>query len=192
VASHGGRAGGNRGGCHGGWGHSHGDGGRGGGGGGGGNYNNNANRSQQPFDANGNPHPQCQVCSKYGHTALKCWKCFKQDYMGEEKVAGAATHSYNIDPSWYVDTGAMDHITSELDKLTFRECYNGHDQVHTASGSGMDIHHVGQSTIHTPCDNLLLKNILHVPDTTKSLLSASKLAFDNNAILEIHPFNFFC
>jgi histone deacetylase 1/2 len=110
--------------------------------------------------------------------------------MGEEKVAGAATHSYNVDPSWYIDTGEMDHITSELDKLTFRERYNGHDQVHTASGSGMDIHHVGQSTIHTPCDKLLLKNILHVPDATKSLLFASKLAFDNNAFLEIHPFDF--
>jgi histone deacetylase 1/2 len=189
LASRGGRNGGNRGGRGGGFGRGRGDGGRGGGAGGG-NYNSNANRSQQPFDANGNPRPQCQLCGKYGHVAAKCWKHFNKDYMGEEKVAAAVTHSYNVDPSWYIDTGATDHITSELDKLTFRERYNGHDQVHTASGSGMDIHHVGQSTIHTPCDKLVLKDILHVPNATKSPLSASKLAFNNNAFLEIHLFDF--
>ncbi|XP_071678294.1 uncharacterized protein [Lolium perenne] len=119
LASRGGRNGGNRGGRGGGFGRGRGDGGRGGGAGGG-NYNNNANRSQQPFNANGNPRPQCQLCGKYGHVAAKCWKRFNKEYMGEEKVAGAVTHSYNIDPSWYIDTGATDHITSELDKLTFR------------------------------------------------------------------------
>jgi histone deacetylase 1/2 len=123
--------------------------------------------------------------------ALKCWKRFNKDYMGEEKVDGAATHSYNIDPNWYIDTGTTDHIMGELNKLTTRDRYHGHNQVHTASGSSMDIHHVGQSTIHTPCDKLHLINILHVPKATKSLVSAHKLAYDNNTFLEIHPFDFF-
>jgi hypothetical protein len=29
--------------------------------------------------------------------------------------------TYNIDKNWYTDTGAFDHITSDLEKLTFRE-----------------------------------------------------------------------
>lgn len=45
--------------------------------------------------------------------------------------------------------GATDHITGELDKLSFREKYNGGKQIHTANGSGMDISHVGKTTIHT-------------------------------------------
>jgi hypothetical protein len=43
----------------------------------------------------------------------------------------------------------MDHITSELDKLTTREKYHGSDQVHAANGSGMPISHIGHSTIHS-------------------------------------------
>jgi preprotein translocase subunit YajC len=34
------------------------------------------------------------------------------------------------------------------------EKYNGGDQIHTTSGAGMTIKHVGQSTIVTPSRNL--------------------------------------
>lgn len=47
------------------------------------------------------------------------------------------TDSYGVDTNWYADTGATHHITGELDKLTVRDKYHGHDQVHTASGSGL-------------------------------------------------------
>ncbi|KAK1695899.1 hypothetical protein QYE76_012596 [Lolium multiflorum] len=103
---------------------------------GGGNYNNSAcPNSQQPFDANGNPRPQCQICGKYGHPALKCWKRFNKDYNGDEKSAGSSSHAYGVDTNWYLDTGASDHVTGELDKPTTRESYHGHEQIHTASGS---------------------------------------------------------
>jgi hypothetical protein len=111
--------------------------------------------------------PTCQVCLKEGHTTDRCWHRYEEDYVLEEKNAGAATRSYNVDKNWYTDTGATDHITSELDKLAFREKYNGGDQVHTASGTGMDIGHIGHSIIHTPIRDLNLKNILHVPSTEK-------------------------
>ncbi|KAK1650913.1 hypothetical protein QYE76_068718 [Lolium multiflorum] len=133
LASRGGGRNGYRGG-HGG-GRGRGDGGRGGGNGGG-NYNNSARpNSQQPFDANGNPPPQCQICGKYGHPALKCWKRFNKDYNGDEKSAGSSSHAYGVDTNWYLDTGASDHVTGELDKLTTRDSYHGHEQIHTASGA---------------------------------------------------------
>ncbi|XP_020176901.1 uncharacterized protein [Aegilops tauschii subsp. strangulata] len=47
-----------------------------------------------------------------------------------EKSASAVAKS-----SYGVDTGATDHITGELDKLTMRERYNGHDQVNMPNGS---------------------------------------------------------
>jgi hypothetical protein len=91
----------------------------------------------------------CQVYGKTGHTALRCYKRFDANHNGDDKHTNAATSSYNVDTDWYTNTGATDHITSELDKLTVREKYGGVDQVHTASGSGMPICHVGQSSIHT-------------------------------------------
>jgi mannitol-specific phosphotransferase system IIBC component len=77
-----------------------------------------------------------------------------------------------------------DHITGELEKLSFREKYNGGEQIHTASGTGMNISHVGQSIIRTSVCNLGLNNILHVPDATKNLVSVHRLATDNNVFFE--------
>jgi hypothetical protein len=116
---------------------------------------------------NGRPCVRCQLCGKNGHEVLKCWERFNRDYNGEEKVAGSASTSYGVDPNWYIDSGTTDHITRDLEKLSMRERYNGHDQVHTASGAGMHISHIGHSNYHTPLRNFCLKNILHIPKASK-------------------------
>jgi hypothetical protein len=54
----------------------------------------------------------------------------------------------------------------------------------------MNIAHIGHSVLHTPDNSLQLRNILHVPDASMSLLSPHKIALDNNAFMEIHPFFF--
>ena len=83
-------------------------------------------------------------------TVVKCWYRFDTSFQPEEKMAGSATTaSYQVDTNWYVDSGATDHITGELDKLTVGEKYGGQDQVHTASRSGMMISHVGHSVYST-------------------------------------------
>lgn len=134
--------------------------------------------------------PVCQVCFKKGHTAARCWHRFEEDFVLDEKLAGAATNSYHVDTNWYTDTGATDHITGELEKLSIREKYAGGDQIHTASGSGMTISHIGQSTVNTPNRNLHLNDVLYVPQAKKNLVSVHKLTSDNSAFIEFHP-NFF-
>lgn len=112
--------------------------------------------------------------------------------MPEEcHVTAAATNSYNVNTNWYTNNGVTDHITGELEKLAVRDKYNGAKQIHTASGVGMHISHIGQSTIHTPSRPLTLHNILHIPSTQKNLASVHRLAFGNNVFLEFHP-DFFC
>jgi hypothetical protein len=98
-----------------------------------------------------------------------------------------------VDTNWYTDTGATYHITEggELEKLSFCEKYHGGDQVHTANGAGMNIRHIGDTTIYTPSRNLKLSNILHVPQATKNLGSVHRFAVDNNVFLEFHPYFFF-
>ena len=148
--------------------------------------------------------PVCQLCGKVGHVASRCFKRFKREYLGidndgrfMDRQVAAATHgqgqtsSYPVDPSWYADTGATDHLTNELDKLTVRENYNGKDQVHAANGSGMHIHHVGQSTIPTSSKSLKLRDVLHVPSVTRSLMSVRRFSIDNNVLFEFHPHYFF-
>jgi hypothetical protein len=138
----------------------------------------------------GRTNETCQICGKIGHTALNYWKRHQKNYRGPGKSTGAAYGSYGVDTNWYTDSGATDHITGELEKLHVRDRYNGNEQIHTASGSVMDIHHIGHSVIHTPTHDFHLKNIMHVPQATKSLLSTSRLARDNHAFVEYWPNSF--
>lgn len=133
--------------------------GRGDGAGGRGRGNSGAGRGlggnqQQRIDTR----PVCQVCYKRGHVA---------NYVPDERHVAAASYAYGVDTTWYIDIGATDHLTSELDKLTTREKYKGTDQIHTASGAGMKIKHIGHSFIHILSRTLHLKNVLHVPQASK-------------------------
>jgi hypothetical protein len=89
-----------------------------------------------------------------------------------------------------VNSGATDHITGELEKLSVHDKYHGGDQVHTASGAGMRINHVGHSILHFPIRDIHLKHILHVPHANKNLISVNRLVRNNHAFLEFHPNHF--
>jgi hypothetical protein len=98
----------------------------------------------------------CQLCGLDGNLASWCHRHFKRDFLGignngkgnERQVSMATTPgytpSYPIDAPWYVDSGATDHLTSQINKLNAREMYQGTDKVHTANGAGMHISHIGQ------------------------------------------------
>ncbi|XP_073351779.1 uncharacterized protein [Aegilops tauschii subsp. strangulata] len=91
-------------------------------------YNNNRGRrnsSGKPREGADVTH--CQICGKPGHTARDCWYRFEEDKESsqDEKVAAAAEGSYGVDTNWYVDSGATNHITGDLEKVTVREKYCG-------------------------------------------------------------------
>lgn len=138
--------------------------------------------------------PTCQICGTVRHSAFKCYNRFDASYQGEELLRftnHANTGHQAFDPAWYVDSGATDHITGDLEKLNVREIYSGKEQVHAANGSGMKISHIGDSHIHMPHNqSLVLKNVLLVPQTQKSLLSAHRLTNDNNVSIELFPNGF--
>jgi hypothetical protein len=81
------------------------------------------------------------------------------------------TSSYPVDPIWYADTAATDHLTNDLNKITMREQYQGKDQVQTANDIGMRITHIGHSIIPTQSHTLHLKNT----STLLMLLAISSL-----------------
>jgi hypothetical protein len=89
-----------------------------------------------------------------------------------------------------MDFRATDHITDELEKLTVRNKYQGGDQIHTASGAGMDISHIGHAIVNTPHHPIQLKNILYALRIKKNLISIHRLTVDNSIFIELHPFFF--
>jgi histone deacetylase 1/2 len=181
LASRGGRSGGGNP-------HGRGSGGRGGRGRG----RSRGNGRQGPQNGSKTKRPTCQLCGREGHTIIRFYKHFDASFQGvqEHKSASTATTSYNVDTNWYTDTGATDHVTSELEKLTMRDKYQAGDQVHTASGVGMEIEQIGRSFVRTLHRDLVLSNVLYVPQANKNLASVHKLPADNDAFYEFHP-NYF-
>jgi hypothetical protein len=58
---------------------------------------------------------------------MECWYHFDKKFTPDDKYAGAATTSYCVDSNWYTDTGATDHVTSDLEKLKIHDKYKGND-----------------------------------------------------------------
>ena len=141
-----------------------------------GNYNNNAGDCDRP---------RCQLCNVTGHVVKDCWYRYDPNFVPRERTSNAANYNnnYGAESNWCIDTGATDHITSDLERLHVHDKYHGNDQVHTANGAGMDINHIGHSIKPTHDRNLHLKYVLHVLDTSKNLISAHRLANDNHAFL---------
>jgi histone deacetylase 1/2 len=52
------------------------------------------------------------------------------------------------------------------------------------------ITHIGHSSLNTADRPLALRNILHVPNITKNLLSVHKFSRDNDVFFEYHPWHF--
>ena len=108
-----------------------------------------------------------------------------ESYQDEPPSAAlAATFSYKIDPNLYCDTDATDRITSDLDRLAVHERYHGGEQDQVGNGTSLQILHIGHSSINTAARPLALRNILHVPETSKYLLSVHKFFRDNDVFFE--------
>jgi hypothetical protein len=84
------------------------------------------------------------------------------------------TSSYTIDTNWYMDNGANDHHTSDLNRLSRHKHYTGKDNVQVANGSGLSIYHIGHSLLPSSSRSLYLHNVLHVPGLSKHLFIYSE------------------
>lgn len=73
------------------------------------------------------------------------------------KISGAVSHNYN--GSWIVDTGASDHMTSNLNQLKNLKPLPPPITITLPNGSLKNMTQVAQ--VHIP-PNLTLHNVLHV------------------------------
>ncbi|XP_073363344.1 uncharacterized protein [Aegilops tauschii subsp. strangulata] len=93
-----------------------------------GNGGHNGGRNRRP--------PRCQICRMEGHYAIDCRERYNHAYQSDEHRSGNMVTYGHRDNNWYLDTGATDHLTNVLDRLTMHERYGGKDQVQVANGGG--------------------------------------------------------
>ena len=128
--------------------------------------------------------PKCQLCKNWGHEATACRKFLDRDDRNTNPSGNMASTSSNDQPHWHMDTGATDHLTSDLERLHVYERYGGKDHVQVANGAGLSISHIGHSQLAG--SSLRLNNVLHVPRISKHLLSVYRLVSDNDVFVEFH------
>ncbi len=131
------------------------------------NFSRGRGSSQFSSNNSGSFHAFCQICFKAGHTTQACWHRFDQNFQvssNQSPQAFVASTSSTVDPAWYPDTGANNHIIADYGNLNLHaEDYTGQDQVRIGNGQGLHIHHIGSSILCSFNKNFFLKNILHVP-----------------------------
>lgn len=124
---------------------------------------------------------------------MKCYNRFDQNYQGPTNNNNnsffASTESVGT-LEWLFDSGA-NHITTNANNLNKKIEYRGGEKLVAGNGQELPIYNTGTFVLHSNNGIINLKNILHVPGDTRNLLSILKLTFDNNAIVDFHPFSVF-
>uniref|UniRef100_A0A2N9H9U6 Retrovirus-related Pol polyprotein from transposon TNT 1-94-like beta-barrel domain-containing protein n=1 Tax=Fagus sylvatica TaxID=28930 RepID=A0A2N9H9U6_FAGSY len=138
----------------------------------------NSNHSSTPTSSGSIP--QCQICKKKGHHALKCWHRFDHSYQDDQVPQALAALHINSPTAgeWLPDTGATAHITDDPGILSDLKPYVGSDSVMVGNGHQLPITHTGNAHIFPTDSSLSLNNVLVVPDIKKNLLSVSQLTCD--------------
>lgn len=83
------------------------------------------------------------ICGVYGHDALRCYSRFNHAIQPETSNRAAhfsnTSDNYTADANWYMDSGATDHMTNDMERLHTHEAYKGNEQIQVANGP----HHKG-------------------------------------------------
>lgn len=88
-----------------------------------------------------------------------------------------------MDPSWYFDSRATDHVTSDPKKLHITEPHTEDNKLQVANGNHLLITHSGSTSL----SSLRLPKVFVVPRLITNLLSVSQLTQDNNVFMEFWP-----
>ncbi|CAA7017709.1 unnamed protein product [Microthlaspi erraticum] len=169
-------------------------------------HNNNNNWQQPPpqfapRQAQYTPRPylgRCQFCGVTGHSARRCPQLHQT--VGPfaspppmsapwQPRAQLAAVPYNAS-NWVMDSGATHHLTTDLNNLALHQPYNGGEEVTIANGTGLNISHIGSSSLSTPTRSLMLHDVLYVPDLKRNLISVYRMYNNNKVSVEFFPTSF--
>lgn len=157
-----------------------------------GNYRGRGHGGRNNYISYRNNKPTCQVCGKFGHAANICFHRFKKEFAPVSQVntnrnsAYVATPEVVADPSWLANSGASNHVTPDLSNLQIHTDYQGKEAQTVGNGSKLAIQSVGRNVLKTRNFNMVLDNVLYVPNIKWNLLSISQLTCDNNCSVEFH------
>ncbi|XP_073360436.1 uncharacterized protein [Aegilops tauschii subsp. strangulata] len=156
----------------------------------------NSNNSRRPSSSRARP--RCQLCKKAGHEVMECWHRYDENFVPDSRHVAAAMREQGGEGVWYVDSGATDHVTSELEQLALREQYHGNDQIHTASGGVVLMMFVQDWGVILCVQNrtkmVQKTKLIHLVAAARdpALIRASALPLSSRDPMQIGSYNIFC
>lgn len=139
-----------------------------------------------------------QICKKSGHSNADCYHHMNLNYQPQNQKLDfnspttlISISPEVIDPNWYLDTRANNHITPDFLALSLHSLYKGPGKVAVGLGQELQIKHTGSGTVNTPTHHFSLSNILHVSSLTTNLIYVNKFTKDNNYIVSFDAQWFF-
>jgi hypothetical protein len=129
----------------------------------------------------------CFRCRGPNHKANGCFA--SNEEARQFKVFAALQVADTIEETWYPDTGANHHMTSETCEVQGIHSYLRNDSVMVENENGLQIYGIGQVSL--PATDIKLNNVLIVPDIKKKLLSVSQLTKKHNSYFIFYPWGFF-
>lgn len=110
----------------------------------------------KPNNFGTNERPICQICFKIGHEAQICYHRTNLDYKPQPPSHGHNKNQKSVaaflassvmptpavvaDNSWYMDSGASHHLTSDVSNLNPVMPFQGVEQVMVGDGSNIEDH----------------------------------------------------
>ncbi|KAG6749379.1 hypothetical protein POTOM_046424 [Populus tomentosa] len=148
---------------------------------------NGTRQKQIPYNSNcGRGNITCFRCGGPNHKADGCFA--SDEEANQYKAFAAIKIGETAKDSWYSDTGANQHMTSNTNEVQGIISYPGNDSIMVGNGQGLPITGTGNVTI--PTTNLKLKDVLVVPEMKKKLLYVSQFTRDNNCYFLFYPWGF--
>uniref|UniRef100_A0A803KQU1 Uncharacterized protein n=1 Tax=Chenopodium quinoa TaxID=63459 RepID=A0A803KQU1_CHEQI len=110
-----------------------------------------------------------RMCSRKGEELQQLL-----NQLSQANLAGKICLTTSLNAGWLVDSGATDHICTNLNMFpTFKELHGINNSITIPDGSKINVLHIGSVILNGD-------NVLHVPDFKFNLLSVPKLCKDMN------------
>lgn len=175
------------------------------------NPKNNQNRGRRGWNNASSNRSTCQTCGKLGHTADIYFFHYNKEFNNLKQTHLKPQSSFNmlskgsssnpsvlmaniafansktvVNPNWYADSGATNHVTANPNFLNSSVDYSSMKKVVVGDDNQLASSKLGIVVLNSCKGYLKLSNVLCVSNIVKNLVSVSKFASDNHVFIEFH------
>lgn len=92
--------------------------------------------------------------------------------------------SSNASKPWVIDSGAIHHLTNDMENLAIHSKYTRLEKIVISDGKTLLISHIGLNTFSLNSKSYIFQDILHVSSASHNLLSVNSFTRTNNVSFE--------